>query len=188
MLAGYALVLLMGAGNYVGTRFALPALLAAAAILTVPVSMSSLHWLPARGTARAGATVLLGIAAWLASLIAKVGRRSPSPDPVGAVEGIGMANTPTRALTVPFDALLADFRNLYGIVWARRVLDRINETAARDSWPVRLQLQGFVPVDPSCDANLTPEQSRQIEHAVRWLLRRFVDPEWIDDRLSERGA
>jgi len=42
MLAGYGLVLLMGAGNYLGTRFALSAFLAAAACLSVVWPMSDL--------------------------------------------------------------------------------------------------------------------------------------------------
>src|ERR1700733_1607794 len=62
MLAGYGLVLLMGAGNYLGTRFVFPALLAAAAGLLVPVSMSSLRCLPDSFPTRAAATVLLTIA------------------------------------------------------------------------------------------------------------------------------
>src|SRR5580700_10316833 len=87
MLAGYALVLVMGAGNYLGTRFALPALLAAAAMLLVPVSMSSLHWFPESFPARAAATLLLGIAVGTAAIaMRKAARRgrnlSPSPIPM----------------------------------------------------------------------------------------------------------
>jgi hypothetical protein len=178
MLAGYTLVTLMGAGNYLGTRFALPALLAAVAILAVPFSMSSLHWLPEQSVTRAGASVLLGAAVWLALWIHRSPRAvSPSPIPIG--EGrVGAA----------FDILWADFRDLYGIVWARRVLDRINATATQENWPVRLTLHGLVSANPSSPVVLLSEQSRQIEHTLRWLLRRFVDSEWIDERLAERGA
>jgi len=168
MLAGYGLVLLMGAGNYLGTRFSFAALLAAAAMLIVPLSMSSLHWLPDAAASRAAATLLLGIAVWWASL--------------------SMRRTRDRAGATPYDRIWNDFRDLYGIVWARRVLDRVNDAAVHEAWPVRLQLHGFVPVDPSRPISLTPEQSRQIEHALRWLLRRFVDPEWIDERITQRGA
>ncbi len=77
-------------------------------------------------------------------------------------------------------------------MWARRVLDRVNATALQEAWPVRLQLNGFVPVDPSRPLSITSEQSGQIEHTLRWLLRRFADPEWIDERITgrivERGA
>ena len=42
MLAGYGLVLVMGTGNYLGTRFALSGLLVAAACLMVVCPMSGL--------------------------------------------------------------------------------------------------------------------------------------------------
>jgi hypothetical protein len=167
MLAGYGLVLLMGAGNYLGTRFAVPALLAAAALLLVPVSMSSLHGLPEAIPARAVSTLLLGIAVWAAAL--KM-RKAPAKSRAGAI--------------TPFDWLWNDFRDLYGIVWARRVLDRVNDAAVHDNWPVRLHLHGFAPLDPSRPLSLASEDSRQIERTFRWLLRRFVDPDWIDERIA----
>lgn len=174
MLAGYALVLVMGAGNYLATRFALPALLAVLAALSVPVSMSSLNWLPQAGVTRAAATLLLTAGIWWASLaMRKIGRGR-------VLDGL--------PVVAAFDALWSDFRNLYGIVWARRILDRVNEAAVRENWPVRLQHHGFAPVDPAHPLSLTPEQSQQVEHTLRWLLRRFVDPAWIDARIPERGA
>jgi len=184
MLAGYGLVLLMGAGNYLGTRFALPALLAAAAMVLVPVSMSSLHWLAESFPARATATLLLGIAVWMAAIaMRKAARRggslTPSPTPMGE----GGASGPSR-----FDRLWNDFRDLYGIVWARRVMDRVNDAAVHEGWPVRLHLHGFAGLDPAQPPELAPDQLQQIERALRWLLRRFVDPEWIDERIAERGT
>jgi hypothetical protein len=169
MLAGYALVLVMGAGNYLATRVALPALLAAVAMLLVPVSMSSLHGAPDPSRARPLATILLSAAVW------------------GAVLGLRKSPRAERpAGPTSFEELWNDFRDLYGIVWARRVLDRVNATAFQEDWPVRLQLNGFVPVDASRSLLLTPEQSGQIEHTLRWLLRRFADPEWIDERITGR--
>jgi hypothetical protein len=184
MLAGYGLVLLMGAGNYLGTRFVFPALLAAAAGLLVPVSMSSLRWLPDSFPTRAAATVLLTIAVWTAAFAMRKGRRGVrglTSSPISMGEGRVSAIT-------AFDRVWSDFRDLYGIVWARRLLDRVNDAAVQESWPVRLQLHGFVAVDVSGPLLLTIDQRRQIEHTLRWLLRRFVDPEWIDERLAERGA
>jgi hypothetical protein len=163
MLAGYALVLLMGAGNYLGTRFFIPAVLAALAGLAIPASMSSLHGLPDAAFARAGATLLLATAVWIAALLI---RRAPSRQVTGV------------------DRLWGDFRDRYGIVWARRVLDRVNEAAVRENWPVRLHLEGFLPVDPTAPRPLTPDETQHIEHTLRWLLRRFVDPQWIDERIA----
>jgi hypothetical protein len=164
MLAGYGLVLLMGAGNYLGTRFFVPAVLAALAGLAIPTSMSSLHGLSNAVFARTGATLLLATTVWIAALLV---RKAPSKKTTG------------------FEWLWGDFRDLYGIVWARRVLDRVNEAAVRENWPVRLHLQGFLPVDPTASQPLTPDQSGQIEQILRWLLRRFVDPEWIDERIAQ---
>jgi hypothetical protein len=172
MLAGYAIVLVMGAGNYLGTRFALPALLAATAMLIVPVSMSTLHWLPTVATARATATLLLSAAVWSSVLRLR-----------------GSSRTIRASGATVFDGLWCDFRDLYGIVWARRVLDRVNVAAAEQNLPVRLHIDGFAPVDPSAQLLLSPEQSSQIEHTLRWLLRRFVAPDWIDEHLArERGV
>ncbi|HEV8066840.1 MAG TPA: hypothetical protein VGP76_03820 [Planctomycetaceae bacterium] len=190
MLAGYGLVLLMGAGNYLGTRFALPALLAAAAMLLVPVSMSSLHWLPESFPARATATLLLGIAVWMAAIAMRKGARwggslTPSSSPMDFGElsraGEGEARTATR-----FDRLWNDFRDLYGIVWARRVMDRVNDAAVHEGWPVRLHRHGFAGLDPTHPPSLAPDQFQQIERTLRWLLRRFVDPEWIGERIAQR--
>jgi hypothetical protein len=184
MLAGYGLVLLMGAGNYLGTRFALPALLAAAAMLLVPVSMSSLHWLPASFPARATATLLLGIAVWMAAIARrKAARRGGSLTPSSIPIGEGGARAATR-----FDRLWNDFRDLYGIVWARRVMDRVNDAAVHEGWPVRLHLHGFAGLEPAPPPSLAPDQFQQIERTLRWLLRRFVDPEWIDERIAQRGT
>jgi|HubBroStandDraft_6_1064221.scaffolds.fasta_scaffold274919_2 hypothetical protein len=183
MLAGYGLVLLMGTGNYLGTRFVIPVLLAAVAGLLVPLSMSSLHWLPESFPTRAAATLLLAIAIWTAFLAMRKARRGSG--------GLKPSRIPMRegrvTAVTPFDALWSDFRDLYGIVWARRVLDRVNVAATEQNWSVRLQLQGFVATDPSHSLSLTNDQLRQIEHTLRWLLRRFADAEWIDARIVSAG-
>jgi hypothetical protein len=166
MLAGYALVLLMGAGNYFPTRFGLPALLAAAAGLCVVLTMSTLGSPPPVSTAiaRVLASFLLAVATWLAAFKLRYQAAASAP--------------------TPLDRLWIDFRDLFGIVWARRIADRINQRAVQANWPVRLLMSGFVPVDPTRSLALTPQQSEQIEQTLRWLLRRFVDPEWIDERLQ----
>jgi hypothetical protein len=163
MLAGYGLVLLMGAGNYLGTRFALSAFLAAAACLSVvwPMSefASSIAW-PV-STMHAATTIGLSLAAWL---------------------GARQARREERTRRNGFEGVWNDFRDFFGVVWSRRVLDRVNDAAQQEGWPVRLHLDGFAPADPSKPTELTPAQSCRIEQVLRWLLRRFVDPEWIDER------
>lgn len=160
---GYLLVLVMGSGNYFGTRFTLAGMLLAAALLLLILPISTLSpvqsFTPESG--RVWATILFGASAWSAF---REGRRS-----------ISAAN--------PFDRLWLDFRDYFGIVWAKRVQDRINQTAETERWPVRLELHGLTPVaGQSGDAVNT--NSQKIEHAFRWLFRRFADTEWIDVRLG----
>jgi hypothetical protein len=79
------------------------------------------------------------------------------------------------------DRLWSDFRNLFGIVWAHRLQERINAEAAREQWPVRLTPSGLVwqSEAESARAQALP----RVEHILRWLLRRFVDDAWIAERL-----
>jgi hypothetical protein len=86
-----------------------------------------------------------------------------------------------------------DFRDLYGAVWALRVLQRFNAMAEASAWPVRLQWSGFVstkvssqPTDgpllvESVTNNLPPDAAREIHS----LLRRFVATDWIGDRREK---
>ena len=78
-----------------------------------------------------------------------------------------------------------DFREMFGIVWMKRAMDRINEEfAEREQWPARLGPDGL-----EWSETPTEEQRRHTEarlaYALHWLLRRFVDPEWIDRRLGK---
>jgi len=170
MLVGYGLVLLMGAGNYLGTRFALSAFLVAAACLSVLWPISSLaSWIPGwfpweSRTTHAAATMGLSLAVWV---------------------GAWQAERTSRARTNSLEAVWIDFRDFFGVVWGRRVLDRVNEAAKQENWPVRLHLDGFAPVDPAKRIELSPEQFGRMEQVLRWLLRRFVDPEWIEERMGK---
>jgi len=166
MLAGYGLVLLMGAGNFLGTRFAISAFLAALACLSVLWPISSLaSWFPWDSrTTHAAATIGLCLAAWA---------------------GCWQAGRTSRARPNALENVWIDFRDFFGVVWGRRVLDRVNDAARQENWPVRLHLDGFAPVDPANETALSPEQSGRIEQVMRWLLRRFVDPEWIDERMGK---
>jgi hypothetical protein len=159
-LVGYLLVLVMGTGNYIGTRFTLAALLYAIANAIVVVSSSQAcpAWLSDR---------------WWVRLFATAGM-------VVAVLSAGREAAFTSHLAPGFDKLWLDFFDQFGIVWGRRIQDRVNFIAVKEKWPAKLQLNGFqwngVP-DPATEA--------RIEHTFRWLLRRFVDPDWIDERIGQ---
>ena len=165
MLAGYGLVLLMGTGNYLGTRFVIPALLAAAACVGVVGPMAGFFGRSSWpiSVVHPAATISLSLAAWLA-LRQAVGKQAV------AMSGL--------------ERVWIDFRDLFGVVWGRRILDGMNTVARNENWPVRLQFDGFAAADPAKPAELSAEQSARIEQALRWFLRRFVDREWIDERRN----
>ena len=166
MLAGYGLVLVMGAGNYLGTRFALSGFLVAAACLIVIGPMSELatrlSW--SRTAAHSAATILLSLATW-------IGARQASRRRVTAQNAI--------------ERVWSDFHDFFGVVWGRRFMDRVNDAAWHEGWPVRLHFDGLASADASKPVDLSPEQLARIEQVLRWLLRRFVDPEWIDERMRD---
>lgn len=162
-LVGFALVLLMGAGNYVGGRFTLTSCLfvVSACLIIAPFWAVAPANLFAADRCRQWGTVLLGLAA--------AGAFCP-------LRGVG-AGEPNA------DSLWRDFRNLFGIVWSRRIQERINQTAHQERWAARLAGDGFQPVEG--DNLLSAEQTRgRIDHTLRWLLRRFADEAWIEQRLG----
>lgn len=165
LLIGCGLVILMGCGNYMGTRMTLPALLYAVALGCLTASFADAHEIgqpstPYDDRLRTLATVMAGLSAifggWLLF-------RSRHAEP-------------------GWERVWRDYRDQFGIAWAKRCQERINQSAERESWAARLDFQGFVWND-----NVTPEQRDytvgRIDHTFRWLFRRFVDPVWIDQRL-----
>ena len=167
LVLGYFLVLMMGYGNYLGTRHFGSSLLTAAALawLVVQLFQGRAAEEPlglSLNQNALGPTGLLGAAALIELIV---------------------TTRPSAGGTGP-DRLWRDFQEAFGLVWARRVMDRINHTAAQEQWAARLELQGFV-----WNPDRTPAQEQRtrerIDHALRWLLRRFVDAAWIDQRLNE---
>ena len=89
-----------------------------------------------------------------------------------------------------------DFRDSFGVVWAMRVAERVNQSAAAYAWSVRLRWNGFQGIDQEenrvvdstidrdTDAPLAGVAPEQLDQAVRTLLRRFVSPDWIDQRMG----
>lgn len=165
IVVGYLFVLLMGAGNYFGTRFTAPAALycLAAVILLGPVIAHPPGWLPADNSCRALASLMIFAAALVAWRQARFR--------VAARSG--------------FDRVWLDFRDWFGIVWAKRVQNRLNEAAHNRKWPLRLETDGFAPMQNGGRLVTDSQTGDEIEHTLRWLLRRFVDPGWIDERLND---
>ncbi|MEQ9410057.1 MAG: hypothetical protein RIK87_20135 [Fuerstiella sp.] len=123
---GFLFVLLMGAGNYFGTRHTLAALIGSVGVflLVLPVS----EWTDAAAVwpFPAGCLLLMMSALMIRTAV---------------------VSTPDSSEQIPADnthRLWIEFRDLYGIVWAKRVMDRVNQFADRESWTVQLTLDGFV--------------------------------------------
>jgi hypothetical protein len=167
VLVGYALVLAMGAGNYLGLRFSLSALLWMAGLLLVvlPLCPATAGWAPGVQSGRMCGSLCLAAAGWIADrqVAARDSRRSgPS-----------------------FDRVWGDFRDLFGIVWARRVQERFNDEACRKGLPIRLGIHGLQCVGGDVPAGGFDEPSlAAAEASLRWLLQKFVDPDWIEARLA----
>tara|TARA_R110002072_G_scaffold302603_1_gene486641 strand:+ start:98497 stop:99426 length:930 start_codon:yes stop_codon:yes gene_type:complete len=168
-LVGFGLVLIMSGGNYFGTRYTLSTLYYAAAIvlLVAPMSAAVPDIFPERSTARFIASLAILLA------IAETHRRSKAAAEVGISR---------------LDVLWFDFMDSFGMVWAKRVMDRINESARHEKWTMQLELHGFVPFAESPSADEMLRTKGRIEHTFRFLLKRFVDPEWIDIRLRTTPA
>ena len=191
VLVGFGLVLVMSAGNYVGTRFTLSAVLftIAVAMLVATLAEAVPDQLVKPYSLRLWSTVVLSAAILIGYRSARTESRRTS----AAAMQLGAFEDRIEGA----DRLWTDFRNTFGIVWARRIQDRINAVAIKEVWPARLESQGFVWNDTtdlpnggessegSSSANERIEQSAdRIEHTLRWLLRRFCDPAWIDARLG----
>ncbi|MDA1162761.1 MAG: hypothetical protein O3B13_06645 [Planctomycetota bacterium] len=164
-IIGFGIVLIMGCGNYFGTRYTLPTILFVVSLmlLVAPLSATVPEVFPDRELARLLASLALCCAAGLATLRARHWN----------------STTVDR-----FDRLWIDFVDSYGLVWAKRVMDRINESAQHEKWMKHLELHGFVPTAESSSADELIRTEERIEHTFRWLLKRFVEPEWIDARIG----
>jgi hypothetical protein len=93
-----------------------------------------------------------------------------------------------RALDVgrlPLDRVWGDFRELFGIVWARRIMERFNDDARRHDSLLRLGLHGLENAGGSrVDAGVDAASLAAAETSLRWLLQKFVDADWIDRRMQ----
>jgi len=157
----YGLVIVMGYGNFMGTRLSLPALFAGLALLVLQISLSRLpDWNAEEITLyQHVSTILLGMSARLALSILSICSR--------ADDGV--------------NRVWQDFVTLYGLVWSRRLLDRFQVLVDKHQWPCRLMASGI-----EWTSTPTPETRLAVEQALRWFLRRFVDPAWIDQRIGHR--
>jgi hypothetical protein len=153
---GFVLVLIMGVGNYLGTRHWRACLLYFAGTLLIFLSCTG--WSTFR-EADLPAWRLAGTGLLAASAFAAGRSRGNARHPVNRV----------------WD----DFRDTFGLVWSLRMVERINAYAGQEQWTIRMTLDGFPETKDELAAN-----ADEARDACQWLFRRFVDDQWINQRLK----
>lgn len=164
-LIAFALVLIMGAGNFVGTRF----------------TRSAIVWI-----------VTWSLVVWTFS--GSFGQNRAPREPVYSYLTISLlvfwmatAKSASRStISTGWDKVWHDYRALFGTVWSFRLMTRINEVAQRDQWPWTLTAEGFRLVSLGMEYPGEPTSDPRVDQTMRWLLKQFVDSEWIDARLSSK--
>ena len=166
-LVGFLLVLIMGFGNYFATRFTFAAVLLATAIGFILWNQTSMKADAAPESSRLAWSVILTSAG-----ILMLRRSLNLPDP-----------------RLGPDRIWDDFRDLFGIVWAKRVMERVNHSAEIEGWRCRLQIDRVDWLDDSTGVQTAKlsrdETSDKLLKNLRWLLKRFVDDEWLLHRLED---
>ncbi len=100
---------------------------------------------------------------------------------VGAILMVCLQGTPPRTVP-PLDRVWLDFRDAFGVVWGLRVQQRVNQSAEMHGWNARLNWHGFTSRD---GGSISPQTEKALRNSLNNVLRRFVSPKWIADRLGE---
>lgn len=163
---GYGVVLLMGAGNYLGSRWTWPVLSGMIGCCLIVSSLGSVS-----PTERLNGDILRSVAGLF--LLAGF---------VNALRGAKQSREISG-----WSRVWLDFRDLFGQVWGTRLMLRVNEVAQREAWPWRLTESGLRPVNEAVSQAVDetvpePNSDPLVDHCFRWLLKPFVDDEWINRR------
>jgi hypothetical protein len=151
----YGLLVLAGVTNYLPTRYGFAAACLVLGFLLQYLSLTRPGWPPARRT------MIWAVVPWTFFL---------------AVCTAGALARRERRARSTLDAAWLWFRDHWGVVWALRVRDRFNQSAEAQGWPIRLGWYGVVP-----ESAEVPDAA---EATFKSLLRRFVEPERIDEALA----
>lgn len=212
MVLAYGLVLLMGAGNYLGTRKTASALASMAGWLLVVCSVC-----PAFRPAGASPAAIRAVAAVCLGVAALALPRPPRKPLAPATNPAANAGS-TDAMTERWQRLLAEFHELFGMVWTRRLQERFQDQAQQAKLPVAWTWEGLEAVpspataspavppagpqelagasrerpqdlasarenSPGGRAGLDAAQLAAADRILRWLLVKFVEPGWIEARV-----
>jgi hypothetical protein len=91
-----------------------------------------------------------------------------------------------RPAAEPLDKLWLEFRDLFGVLWALRLAERVNSAAVLTKSDIELRWSGFrTSAGGRITESLSPEAIRILRQGLENLLRRFVSRAWIAERLQE---
>lgn len=163
-LVGYAIVLVMAVGHFIDTRFGV-------AVLSWMMAWGLVGWSLRSSTptslidrdSNQRIAIFFLLQFWLS--IAFMLRSRPKT-------------------TVGWNRVWSDYGNAFGNLWSLRLMARVNEVARRDNWPWTLTESGLNPVGPENSPACDPSGDPRVDQTFRWLLKPFVDPEWINERLT----
>ncbi len=156
-----AVVILVGVANWLGTRFWISGLLLCYAHWSLLG-----RWLPTTAPYELSAAGSLGL--------------------IAAAIGLVWLGFPRRrAGRLSLDRLWFAFRDTFGQVWALRLAERINTTAAQNGWDVHLGRDGFRSrAIPSGWTEIPLALEDALLVALGGMLRRFVNDQWIAAALG----
>lgn len=154
---GFLFVALMGAGNFFGTANTMASLTTAVGIVLIALPVSDLVSFETRLLPYGTLAIAVGVFRF----------RFPAG-------GTGPEH------------LWNDYRDLYGIVWAKRVADRVNQFQQTGEKGACLTIEGYL--DSEGRRAKWSESSTQ---RLAWVLRRFLDQEFLarylaDSQLADR--
>ncbi len=156
----YGLLVLAGVTNFLPTRYGLAAAFLGLGFVLEFLGLTQVGRSPAQRSAQWMA-VPWTLAAAIA--IADIQARKPVP------------------ATSLLNAAWFFFRDHWGVVWALRVSERFNRSAASSQWLFRLTWQG---VEPIPGASVPPEIPDSALTTFQGLIRRFVVPERLDAAIA----
>ncbi|MFM7862676.1 MAG: hypothetical protein ACKPHU_00575 [Planctomycetaceae bacterium] len=76
------------------------------------------------------------------------------------------------------------FQDLYGMIWAQRLIERARDFERSEKWQCSLTLDGFTTLATPAE---TEQAIARALPAFRWLLGRFFAGEWVDAQLNVSG-
>ncbi len=162
-IAGFCLVTVMSAAPGMGTAATAPALAHLVAVLCCvwPCLSPSFHWMP---------LLTPFILLWASRMLLHELQRPLVTLPEGA------------ALHRRMNDVWLRFQTCYGLIWARRIQDRMAQFQRSEHWTVTLDIDGFRAINGGAEISDT-ELQKPLE-SFRWTLGRFASPEWLDKHLG----